>query len=72
MEERESFLVEERLINEKKNMCEMLVRDIMRETKRDMDATLREVEAKYMRQIGERYKIDRKILKDNMERARRR
>ena len=69
MEEKESYLVEERLINEKKNTGEMLVKDIMRETERDMKATLREVESKYLRQIAERYKVDRKILKEKKERA---
>ena len=70
MEEKESFLVEERLINEKKNVGEMIVRDVIRETERDMKATLREVEAKYLRQIAEAYKVDRKILREKEERAR--
>ena len=72
MEEKESLLVEERLINEKKNVGEMIVRDIIRETERDMKATLREVQAKYMRQIAEAYKVDRKLLREKEERARRR
>ena len=69
MEEKESLLVEERLINEKKNGGEMIVRDIIRETERDMKATLREVEAKYLRQIAELYKVDRKLLREKEERA---
>lgn len=72
MEEKESLLVEERLINEKKNIGEMIVRDIIRETERDMKATLREVQAKYLRQIAQLYKVDRKLLKEKEERARRR
>ena len=68
MEEKESLLVEERLINEKKNVGEMIVRDIIRETERDMKATLREVQDKYLRQIAELYKVDRKLLKEKEER----
>lgn len=70
--EREEYLVEERLINEKKNIGEMIVRDIIRETERDMKATLREVQSKYLRQISEVYKVDRKLLREKEERARRR
>ena len=70
--EREEYLLEERLINEKKNIGEMIVRDIIRETERDMKATLREVQAKYLRQIAQLYKVDRKLLKEKEERARRR
>ena len=69
MEEKESFLVEERLINEKKNVAEILVKGIIRETERDMKATLREVQNKYLKQIAELYKVDRKILKEKEERA---
>ena len=69
MEEKESLLVEERLINEKKNVGEMIVRDIIRETERDMRATLREVQDKYLRQIAELYKVDRKLLREKEERA---
>lgn len=69
MEEKESLLVEERMINEKKNVGEMIVRDIIRETERDMKATLREVQDKYLIQIAELYKVDRKLLREKEERA---
>lgn len=70
MEEKESFLVEERLINEKKNVSEILVKDIIREAERDIKATLREVQDKYLRRIAELYKVDRKLLREKEERAR--
>lgn len=70
--EREEYLREERLINESKNTKEMLLRDIVRETERDMKATLREVESKYLGQIDNVYRVDRKLLKERRERDRRR
>ena len=69
---RAEYLAEERRINESKNIREMLVKEIVRETKRDIDATLREVESKYLIQVSEIYKVDRKLLKEKKERARRR
>ena len=47
----------------------MIVRDIIKETERDMKATLREVQAKYLRQISEVYKVDRKLLREKEVRA---
>ena len=70
--EREEYLREERHINESKNTKEMLLRDVIREAERDMKATLREVEARYLKQITERYKVERKILNERKERERRR
>ena len=67
--EREEYLAEERRINENKNKSEALLRDVIRETERDMKATLREVEAKYNRQIAEGYKVERNLLKEKKTRA---
>lgn len=70
--EREEYLREERLINESKNMKEMLLRDIVREAERDIRATLREVESKYLGQVDNVYRVYRKLLKERRERDRRR
>ena len=68
----ENFREEENRIEGLRNVREGLVKGIIRETERDMKATLREVEAKYLRQSAELYRLDREALKKKKERARRR
>ena len=72
MTEEEDIRTEERSVEYIRNEKEGLLKDIIRETERDMKATLREVEAKYLRQIAEWHKVERKILEERKEKLRRR
>ena len=68
---KEEFREEERRIDYLRDMRSGLLGDIIRETERDMKATLREVERKYLAQIANIHKAERKMLKEKKERARR-
>ena len=72
MGKEENFREEKSITEEFRSVRESLIRDITKETERDMKATLREVEAKYLRQTAELYRLDMEALKKKKERARRR